>query len=111
MSDDSLLKFSKCNQCGLFQFPPRDLCSHCLSEAITWESVQPIGVVLADTRIHYSLEEELAETVPNHIGLIKLDIGPTVFANLQEDLNKGDRVMISARPGLNNKETFYAEIA
>ena len=111
MSDLALLKFSKCNQCGLFQFPPRDLCSHCLSEAIIWESVQPIGVVLADTRIHYSLEEQLQKTVPNHIGLIKLDIGPTIFANPEEELKKGDRVMISVSPGLNNKETFYAEIA
>ena len=111
MSDYSLLKFSKCEQCGLFQFPPRDLCSHCLSEAIIWESVQPFGVVLADTRIHYSLEEQLQKTVPNHIGLIKLDIGPTIFANLEEELKKGDRVMITASPGLNNKETFYAGIA
>ena len=111
MSDASELKFSKCKECGLFQFPPRDLCCHCLSEAIIWEFVQPVGVVLADTRIHYSLEEELAGTVPNHIGLIKLDIGPTIFANLEEELKKGDRVTISASSGLNNKETFYAEIA
>jgi uncharacterized OB-fold protein len=111
MSDDSFLKFSKCNQCGLFQFPPRDLCSHCLSEEITWKSVLPLGVVLADTRIHYSLEEQFEETVPNHIGLIKLDIGPTIFANLEEELKKGDKVMISASPGLNDKETFYATIA
>ena len=75
------------------------------------ESVRPSGVVLADTRIHYSLEEQLGKTVPNHIGLIKLDIGPTIFANLEEELTKGDRVMITASPGLNNIETFYAVIA
>jgi len=67
--------------------------------------------VLADTRIHYSLEEEITKTVPNHIGLIKLDIGPIVFANLAEELKKGDKVMITASSGLNNKEIFYAEIA
>ncbi len=111
MSDESKLKFSKCNQCGLFQFPPRDLCSNCLSEAIIWELIQPCGVIIAETSIHYSLEEQLEKTLPNHIGLIKLDIGPTIFANLDENMKKRDRVMITARPGFNNRETYYARKA
>ena len=111
MSDKSKLKLSKCKQCSMFQFPPRELCSHCLSEDLTWEVIDPYGVVIAETLIHYSLEAPLEKTLPNHIGLIKTDIGPTLFANLHEELKKGDRVKISADPGFNNRESYYAVLA
>ena len=111
MSDKSKLKLSKCKQCRIFQFPPRDLCSHCLSEDLTWEVIEPYGVVIAETLIHYSLEAALEKSLPNHIGLIKTDIGPTIFANLHEELKKGDRAMISICTGFNNRETYYAVIA
>ena len=108
MTPESNLELSKCVECGRFQYPPRVLCCYCLSDQLVCGVAGDKGVVLAATLIHYSLEEELAETVPNHIGIVRLDAGPTIFANLESDVQKGDRVVISLKAGFQGRDTFVA---
>lgn len=108
ITPESNLELSKCAECGRFQYPPRVLCCYCLSDHLVWGVADDKGIVLTDTLVHYSLEEELVKTVPNHIGIVKLDAGPTVFANLERDVQKGDRVMISLQAGFQDLDTFVA---
>ncbi len=107
---ETTIKLSHCQTCNRFQYPPRVLCSYCLSDDIQAQAVEAKGTVLADTAIHFSLEEELMETIPNHIGLVKLDIGPTLFAALEEGVQMGDTVTIRQQSGKADVDSFLASL-
>ncbi|MGD9862983.1 MAG: Zn-ribbon domain-containing OB-fold protein, partial [Pseudodonghicola sp.] len=36
-----------CADCGAVQYPPRDACSSCLSVALDWSDVSPMGTLIA----------------------------------------------------------------
>lgn len=109
MPTEYKLKLSKCTKCGWMQYPPRQLCSNCLSDDLTEQDTKPVGKVIAATLLHYSFEESLQSTLPNYIGLIKLDVGPILFSNLEKTIAKNDRVTLTVKAGLDNKDTFWAK--
>ena len=52
----------------------------------------------------------MTKTVPNHIGIVQMDAGPTIFANLQNDVQKGGKVMISFEAGFQGQDSFVARL-
>lgn len=84
-----------CGQCQHINYPPRELCGHCLADNLQWQAVDASGVLQARTELHYSLEPTYAQHLPWAVGSIKLDCGPVVLAHLQPDIEVGAAVRLS----------------
>jgi len=98
-----------CGGCGTIQFPPREVCTHCLGDALEWRGVDPGGTVLAATRLHASAEPFFRAHVPFAIGSIKLDCGPVVLAYLDEGCRTGgSRVRVETRVDRSGQGVFVA---
>jgi uncharacterized OB-fold protein len=83
-----------CAACGATQYPPRDVCFRCLSDALPWREVARGGVLRAVTTIHVSSELYFRERAPWRVGLVELDAGPTALAHLDSDCVAGERVTL-----------------
>ena len=79
------LHLQHCQDCAAVQYPPRELCYHCLGDQLNWCATEPAGAVLASTDLHHSLEPWFRERSPWLMGSIKLDCGPVVLAHLAPD--------------------------
>ncbi|HJS88756.1 MAG TPA: zinc ribbon domain-containing protein [Steroidobacteraceae bacterium] len=72
-----------CAECGAVQYPPREACHHCLSTALAWRSQPDGGELISETTLHHSHEMYFRERLPWRIGMVRLDCGPTVIANVE----------------------------
>ena len=92
------LAFQHCTHCGHVQYPPTELCSRCLEDALVYRETAGSGTVLASSALHHSLWEYFKRRVRDRswpIGSVQLDAGPVVIAHLAEPtLAGGDRVTI-----------------
>ena len=93
----STLQLPVCRQCGGISYPPRELCGHCLADALEWQAVEPGGVLQSSSILHYSLEPFYARQIPWAIASVRLDCGPVVLAHLQPGLTPGARVVVCIR--------------
>lgn len=71
-----------CERCGSVQYPPRESCHRCLSDALRWREQPGTGDLLSTTIVHHSNELFFRERIPWRLGLVRLDAGPTVVAHL-----------------------------
>ncbi len=83
-----------CSECQTVQYPPRDVCGHCLHDQLPWEPVKNTGTVLASCTLHHSNEPYFQDQLPWRIGTVQLDCGPVVIAHLQDALQTGDRTSL-----------------
>jgi uncharacterized OB-fold protein len=88
------LTLQQCGQCARVNYPARELCGHCLADALSWQAVADGGSVLATTAIHYSLEPGYAGHLPWAVASIKLECGPVVLAHLSPGIASHDRVRL-----------------
>jgi NAD(P)-dependent dehydrogenase (short-subunit alcohol dehydrogenase family)/uncharacterized OB-fold protein len=87
-----------CRDCGAVQYPPREACHACLSTRLPWRVQPGDGELLADTKLAHSNDLFFRERLPWRLGLVKLDVGPTVVAHIHSDVGAAPaRVRISAR--------------
>jgi NAD(P)-dependent dehydrogenase (short-subunit alcohol dehydrogenase family)/uncharacterized OB-fold protein len=86
-----------CAECGAVQYPPRDACRACLSDALTWQDTDPSATVLAETRVNASPDPYFRERLPWRMGSVKMAAGPVVLAHLTEGVERGDRVTLELR--------------
>mgnify|MGYP001827596182 CR=1 FL=1 len=86
------LQLQRCELCGKVNYPRRELCAHCLADALHWCEVESGGGVRSVTELHYSLEPLFAERLPWRIASVQLDCGPVAFVHLQPGLVIGARV-------------------
>jgi uncharacterized OB-fold protein len=63
-----------CSACGKFTFPPKPICPHCWSDAMTWKDLSTRGTLYSWTRIH-SAPKVFAEESPYAVCVVDLDIG------------------------------------
>ena len=109
---EGVFKLQICGACHKVQYPPREFCSGCLSDALTWEPVSAGGAVLSWTRSHSSVSRFFKDKLPLHVGAIKLDCGPVLFAHLSANsLQTGARVQIMGRPDKSGQTVFFARPA
>lgn len=86
-----------CTDCATVQYPPREICSHCLSEHLDWQPVDPRGRLLASTLLHHSNDLYFRERLPWRIGTVVMDAGPSVVAHLHGDCRDGEPVRLSLK--------------
>lgn len=79
------LSLQQCNDCDARQYPPRDICSNCLSDSLIWRNSPTGGHIVSAVNLHHSLWEffkRKVELAPWPIASIRLDCGPIVFAHV-----------------------------
>lgn len=80
----------RCAECGRYQYPPREMCSGCLSTELRWSVVDGRGELLAETRLEHSNDLYFRERLPWRLGLVRLACGPSVVAHLHGDIAETD---------------------
>ena len=80
---DGSLQLQVCGACGTAQYPPRERCGECFSEALRWQAVAPGATVLACTALAHSLEPWYAARAPWTVASLRLDAGPVAFAHVR----------------------------
>lgn len=76
------LMLQRCAGCGTHRFPPRELCSNCLSRQSEWVRVSGRGQVFTFNVMHQVYHPGFADEVPYAVVLVKLDEGPKITTNL-----------------------------
>ena len=75
-----------CQRCRAVQYPPRDACHRCLSSELKWTAQTGTGELLSETVLHHSNDPFYRERLPWRLGLVRLDVGPTVIVHLHGDV-------------------------
>lgn len=87
-----------CVSCGAVQYPPREACHNCLGTQLQWRPQDGRGELIAETTIHHSHDLFFRERLPWRLGMVKLDVGPTVVAHLHGGCALAPaRVVVDAR--------------
>lgn len=86
-----------CATCEAVNYPPRDVCEKCLSDALRWRDVDPDGAIVAMTTMRVSGERWFRERAPWRTALVRLDAGPKVIAHLHGDCAPGTRVRLEIK--------------
>lgn len=84
-----------CADCGQVQYPPRQVCGRCLGDDLPWRDVDPMGELLAETKLHHANDLFFRDRMPWRLGVVGMDAGPSVVAHLAEDCRQGSRVKLS----------------
>jgi NAD(P)-dependent dehydrogenase (short-subunit alcohol dehydrogenase family)/uncharacterized OB-fold protein len=85
-----------CADCATVQYPPRSVCTACLSHRLEWRETGGAGDLIAATVLHHSNELYYRARVPIRLGTVKLDAGPVVLAHLHRDCVAPARVHVRA---------------
>lgn len=92
------LVFQRCRACGEPVFHPRPACPYCLSDELDWEQSQGRGEIYSFTTQHIPLHQAGQAFQPRHLGIINLDEGYHMFAEIragsEADLRVGQRVTV-----------------
>ncbi len=73
---------TKCEKCGKYYFPPRNMCPNCRRESLTVPfQFKGLGEVLTYTIVH-SAGKDYAKHTPYILAIIKLEEGPTLTSQV-----------------------------
>jgi len=76
------LVVQKCESCGTLRFPPRPLCSRCLSPHAAWTPVSGRGEVYSFNVMHQVYHPGFAPEIPYAVVVVKLEEGAKMLSNL-----------------------------
>ncbi|MDF1819521.1 MAG: OB-fold domain-containing protein [Immundisolibacteraceae bacterium] len=76
------LEVQRCDDCNEWIFYPRQVCSECLSSALSWRQVSGLGTVYSYTVMHVPPHPGLADDLPLIVAVVKLDEGPQLTTNI-----------------------------
>ena len=68
----------KCDDCGSFLWYPRQMCSNCMSFALTWTEVDPTGTIYSLTTQHHGTGSKFDAELPYSVAVVELDAHPDV---------------------------------
>lgn len=86
-----------CRACEAVQYPPREACHRCLSGRLQWREQDGAGELISETILRHSNDLFFRERLPWRLGMVRLDVGPTVVAHLHGDCPTApSRVKLSA---------------
>ncbi len=95
LANEKLL-MQRCDACGRWVHYPRIRCSTCLSGALSWQEVEPSGVLYAFSVAHHPTAPWFADGPPQVIAVVELDNGvrltTTIVTNDPQQLSIGIRV-------------------
>ena len=75
-----------CAHCGAVQYPPREACHVCLSADLPWRDQSGAGTLLTATTLHHSNDPYFRDRLPWRLGMVQLDVGPSVMSHLHPDV-------------------------
>lgn len=81
-SKQGQLVVQKCANCGTLRFPPRRMCSNCLSREAGWTPVSGEGEVYSFIIMHRVYHPAFANQVPYAVAMIKLKEGAKMISNV-----------------------------
>ena len=84
-----------CGACGTVQYPPRQVCSRCLGDDLSWRDVPAGGKLLAETTLRHSNDLYFRDRLPWRLGVVASDAGPSMVVHLAEDCVRGARVRLA----------------
>jgi uncharacterized OB-fold protein len=91
------LTTTKCKKCGKLLWPPRIMCSECLSENLEWVDLGSEGELYAFTEIRLGAPLGFVEDVPFCVGIVRIG-GLLISARIDdasyEELKIGDKVRL-----------------
>jgi uncharacterized OB-fold protein len=105
------LRLQHCADCGQVQYPPREICGNCLSDALEWRKTSGAGEVLSATRLEISIDPWFQKRLPVDVALVKLDAGPVCYVFAADALNSGDRAIVDARVNEADEAVLWASLA
>ncbi len=76
------LKLQRCDDCNEWIFYPRQVCSECLSPALSWRQVSGLGTVYSYTILRVPSHPGLVDELPLVVAVVKLDEGPQLTTNI-----------------------------
>jgi uncharacterized OB-fold protein len=76
------LRVQRCTACGSHRFPPRAICSDCLSTESEWVPVSGRGEVFSFNVMHQVYHPGFAGEVPYAVVVVKLAEGAKMISNL-----------------------------
>lgn len=72
---------TKCEDCGKKTFPPKPVCPHCWSKAISWAPLTPYGRLYSQTVVHAAPAVFRSEA-PYRVCIVDLDEGLRIATSL-----------------------------
>ncbi|MEE4454722.1 Zn-ribbon domain-containing OB-fold protein [Novosphingobium resinovorum] len=88
-----------CLACGAAQYPSRDVCRVCLSDALEVRETPLEGHVVAEAALHRSLEPDRLHGGPLRIGVVATDLGIRALVALASNVRPGAAVWLTASDG------------
>lgn len=91
------LTTTKCKECGKLLWPPRVVCSGCLSDKLEWADLGIEGKLYAFTEMRAGPPLGFAQDVPFCIGMVEIGnllISARIDDAKYEDLKIGDKVKL-----------------
>jgi len=89
------LQLQVCAECGHINYPHREICGHCLADALQWHAVDDGGVVQSVSMLHHSMETLYQQVLPLQVVSVLLDNGVVVLSHCTNTLTIGQRVRVS----------------
>ena len=90
------LRYQRCAECGVSNFPPTDHCRHCFSAELQWANSNGAGEIYSYTVVHRPVTAEF-ET-PYAPAIVTLDEGYQMLTNIvgvaPDELQIGMRVQV-----------------
>jgi len=87
-----------CGHCATVQYPPREACHRCLSDRLHWREQSGLGELISTTTVNHSHDLFFRERAPWRLGMVRLDVGPTLVAHLHGGCAPApSRVRVGAR--------------
>lgn len=91
------LTTTKCNECGKLLWPPRIVCSGCLSENLKWVDLGIEGELYAFTEVRAGAPLGFEDDVPFCVGMVRISgllLSTLVDDAAYEDLKIGDKMKL-----------------
>ena len=76
------LVVQKCGGCGVHRFPPRELCSLCLSRESSWVPASGRGKVFSFVVMHQAYHPAFADELPYAVVVVELEEGARITSRL-----------------------------
>jgi len=76
------LLLQRCASCAAYRFPPREICSECLSRQSVWVEASGRGEVFSYAVMHQAYHPGFASEVPYTIVIVKLEEGPKIVSSI-----------------------------
>lgn len=80
--DAGKLCFQRCQSCGAAQLPPRENCTSCLSDDLTWDQASGAAKLISWVIYHRAFHPAFADQVPYNVAVIELAEGPRLISNV-----------------------------